>query len=81
MPELTMVLESLGVTIKQLMKIVMQPCNEMMKKCFWLNLPIPCEKLFSVSRSSEGFCCSFNYKGIENKQLIKKSLLLKILCL
>lgn len=50
-------------TIETYMLNVMQPCNRMLRKCLWLNEKIPCDQLFVVSKTTQGFCCSFNYKG------------------
>lgn len=50
-------------TIEDVMFSIMQPCDRMLRKCLWLNKMIPCNKLFQVSKTTQGFCCSFNYKG------------------
>lgn len=50
----------LGYTVESLFRIGMQPCRTMLKLCFWYNIQMPCEKLFIVTKSTEGFCCSFN---------------------
>lgn len=41
---------------------VMRPCKDMIQNCTWLGSMMPCENLFKIATSSEGFCCSFNYK-------------------
>lgn len=53
-----------GYKIDILMLRLMQPCSVMIKKCFWFDRLVPCEELFFVSKSSEGYCCSFNYEHI-----------------
>lgn len=58
-------LEEMGYTTDKLMLELMQPCNNMIKNCAWLGKIVPCETLFRVARSSEGFCCSFNYKALK----------------
>lgn len=50
-------------TSEILLEKLMQPCDRMLMKCLWLNENIPCERLFKVSKTTQGFCCSFNYKG------------------
>lgn len=45
---------------------LMEPCSYMMQNCSWLGKSKPCETMFRVTKSSEGFCCSFNYKGLKN---------------
>lgn len=58
-------LEEMGYTTDKLMLELMQPCNNMIKNCAWLGKIVPCDTLFRVARSSEGFCCSFNYKALK----------------
>lgn len=38
----------------------MHPCNEMLLYCEWQGKAKDCETLFRVSKSDNGFCCSFN---------------------
>lgn len=53
----------LGYTIDTLMLALMHPCDKMLIRCGLKQIQIPCEKLFRASRTSEGYCCSFNYKS------------------
>lgn len=50
----------MGFTIQSFFRASMQPCKAMLKKCIWYNQQMPCEKLFYITKSVEGFCCSFN---------------------
>lgn len=50
----------LGYTVEQFFRIAMQPCSAMLKLCVWYDHRIPCEKLFFITKSVKGFCCSFN---------------------
>lgn len=59
------ILEEMGYTTDRLMFELMQPCSNMIKNCAWLGKIVPCDTLFRVARSSEGFCCSFNYKALK----------------
>lgn len=59
------ILEEMGYTTDRLMFELMQPCTNMIKNCAWLGKIVPCDTLFRVARSSEGFCCSFNYKALK----------------
>lgn len=59
-------LTELNYTTEKLMFEVMQPCSIMLEKCIWLGLVVPCETIFRVAKSSEGFCCSFNYNGLKD---------------
>lgn len=51
-------------TVEDILVKIMHPCNRMLKKCMWLAKEIPCDKLFRISKTTQGFCCSFNYKGM-----------------
>lgn len=60
------ILEEMGYTTDRLMFELMQPCSNMIKSCAWLGKIVPCDTLFRVAKSSEGFCCSFNYKALKD---------------
>lgn len=53
-------LVELGYTVERFFRIAMQPCHAMLKLCIWYDRRIPCENLFFITKSAEGFCCSFN---------------------
>lgn len=59
-------LAALNYTTERLMYELMQPCEHMIANCTWLGMAMPCVQLFRVAKSSEGFCCSFNYKAPRN---------------
>ncbi|XP_033210034.1 pickpocket protein 28-like [Belonocnema kinseyi] len=65
------ILESLGLSTEELMKYLMQPCEKMLLHCGWLDKIYDCNKIFKVSKTSEGFCCSFNYHFLGEKPLNK----------
>lgn len=58
------ILQEMGYTTDRLMAELMQPCANMIHNCEWLGKHFPCSALFRVARSSEGYCCSFNYKAV-----------------
>lgn len=60
------ILTELNYTTEKLMFELMQPCSLMLETCIWLGKFVPCEKVFRVAKSSEGFCCSFNYNALRN---------------
>lgn len=62
---ISLILEDMGYTTETLMMELVQPCDHMVKMCFWKGNEYPCYKLFKLSRSTEGICCSFNYKAIK----------------
>lgn len=59
------ILSSNGYTSETLLLELMQPCDKLLSHCYWLNQRIPCNDVFETTKSSEGFCCSFNYKAKE----------------
>lgn len=59
-------LEEMGYTTDRLMFELMQPCGNMIRSCAWLGKTVPCDTLFRVAKSSEGYCCSFNYKALKD---------------
>lgn len=46
--------------IPPLLKEVMHKCEDMILVCIWQGKYMPCATLFSVRRTDNGFCCSFN---------------------
>lgn len=38
----------------------MVSCEDVLLDCQWLNKPIPCEEVFELVLTDEGFCCAFN---------------------
>ncbi|KAF2885948.1 hypothetical protein ILUMI_20225 [Ignelater luminosus] len=52
-----------GYTIDRLMAELAHPCSRMVKKCFWQSEEVSCEDIFDSVRTSQGFCCAFNYYG------------------
>lgn len=59
-------LEQLNYTTKKLMLELIQPCDQMVLGCMWLGKVWPCESMFRVTMSPEGFCCSFNQKALKS---------------
>ncbi|XP_026469527.1 sodium channel protein Nach-like [Ctenocephalides felis] len=61
------ILEKLGYGVDKLMMELAQPCETMLRNCFWLDSEQPCNELFRMTRSIEGYCCSFNYHALYSK--------------
>lgn len=55
-------LRAMDYRIDSLLRELMHPCKSMVKMCFWTDEYVPCEELFYISKTTEGFCCSFNNK-------------------
>ncbi|XP_078039966.1 sodium channel protein Nach [Augochlora pura] len=47
-------------TVAEFLKIL-EPCEDMLESCWWSSERIDCGKSMSLSHSSYGLCCSFNY--------------------
>lgn len=55
------VLDRLNYTMDRLMFSLMDPCAHLLHHCSWLGKRLPCDRLFRVATSAEGYCCAFNY--------------------
>ena len=53
-------LDSLGKDLSNLMKTVAPDCKRMALVCRWQGEFRKCSDLFSISKTDDGFCCSFN---------------------
>ncbi|KAJ9580041.1 hypothetical protein L9F63_004334, partial [Diploptera punctata] len=51
-------------TVRKLMKELGQSCSEMLVRCSWEGIIEDCNYLFEERKSYDGFCCSFNYRGV-----------------
>ena len=38
----------------------MHTCDDMLLMCLWKGKPIDCSEIFSIHKTDDGFCCSFN---------------------
>ncbi|XP_048509629.1 uncharacterized protein LOC105687428 [Athalia rosae] len=57
-------LAALGLSIEDLMHLLMQPCDKLLVRCAWLGHLYNCSKMFQTIKSIEGFCCAFNYHAL-----------------
>lgn len=39
------------------------PCFSMIKKCYWQSAEVQCSQIFGFVKTSQGYCCAFNYYG------------------
>lgn len=65
--EMEKILTDNNYTIENIFLEVSQPCDSILKNCLWLGENVACFKLFRTIKSSNGFCCSFNYKALKPK--------------
>lgn len=61
--EIRSVLLERNYTTESFMMEVTQPCENLLQSCVWGEQEVPCGDIFRMTRSSEGFCCSFNYNA------------------
>ncbi|XP_077301155.1 pickpocket protein 11-like [Arctopsyche grandis] len=60
------ILENNNYTVDVLMRTVQQDCSKFLKFCMLQSVPVNCSEYFTMIRTSEGFCCGFNYRGPEH---------------
>ncbi|KAG5897776.1 hypothetical protein JTB14_019994 [Gonioctena quinquepunctata] len=48
--------------ISSVMEELSQSCDEMLTSCSWERISIKCSDFFGTSLTSDGYCCSFNYR-------------------
>lgn len=58
--ELESVLGRMGWNPDKLLLELTQPCEDLIKVCYWLGSEIPCSKIIRRTRTDNGFCCSYN---------------------
>lgn len=58
--ELERAMKHFNYTYDKLLYLLMQPCDRMLVQCAWLNQIQPCNEMFGISKSTKGYCCSFN---------------------
>ncbi|XP_044255826.1 sodium channel protein Nach-like [Tribolium madens] len=66
------ILQRMGYTTDVLMAQLAQPCAQMISDCFWNAKQSNCSEIFTLVKTTSGFCCSFNYKGIKTNQQFRE---------
>lgn len=61
-------LNSTGRDVSKLMKELTSPCSVILKRCTWKSEEVKCYKLFKWIKTTNGYCCSFNYYGTKTVQ-------------
>lgn len=72
MEQFQLAMQEFDYTVESLMLELMEPCTSFIRQCSFLNKVYPCDQLFSIAKSSEGFCCAFNYKLLHNYKAYTK---------
>lgn len=62
--ELHEILHGNQLSINQLLQEIAPSCQEMLQRCMWKGTQTRCETLFQTIKTTEGYCCSFNYYGL-----------------
>uniref|UniRef100_A0A182FFS8 Pickpocket n=1 Tax=Anopheles albimanus TaxID=7167 RepID=A0A182FFS8_ANOAL len=58
--ELERVLGRMGWNPATLLLELIQPCEDLIKVCYWLGTEVPCPTVIRRTRTDNGYCCSFN---------------------
>lgn len=61
------VLNDLEINTSKLMKTVMHPCDHFLNSCYWLRDKVQCNKIFRAIKTTDGFCCAFNFGGLRKE--------------
>ncbi|XP_021937906.1 sodium channel protein Nach-like [Zootermopsis nevadensis] len=62
--ELQKIIDDHKYTVRDLMRMLGQSCEELLVRCMWEGSILNCSELFTERKSYDGFCCSFNYRGV-----------------
>lgn len=60
------ILDSNEYTIEEVMKQVAPSCSELLQRCKWKGEEKRCETIFETIKTTEGYCCAFNYYALKN---------------
>uniref|UniRef100_A0A182SJN9 Uncharacterized protein n=1 Tax=Anopheles maculatus TaxID=74869 RepID=A0A182SJN9_9DIPT len=69
--ELEYILGKMGWNPDKLLLELSQPCEELIKVCYWLGSEVPCPKIIRRTRTDNGFCCSYNVDSTMQPVLVK----------
>jgi hypothetical protein len=53
-------------TIEEVMSKLAPRCDHLLQRCKWKGEEKRCESLFETIKTTEGFCCAFNYYALKN---------------
>lgn len=54
--------------MREKLEMLAPKCNDMILKCKWGGMEVPCQKFFRTQLSNEGFCCTFNYVRVNDEK-------------
>lgn len=72
MEQFEVAMHKFNYTMESLMLELMEPCKSFIKQCTFINEDLPCDQLFFITKTTDGFCCSFNYKLVFNYKAYTK---------
>lgn len=72
MEQFQLAMKKFDYTVESLMLELMEPCASFIKHCSFVNENLPCDQLFFITKTTEGFCCSFNHKLVYNYKAYTK---------
>uniref|UniRef100_A0A182QFM1 Sodium channel protein Nach n=1 Tax=Anopheles farauti TaxID=69004 RepID=A0A182QFM1_9DIPT len=71
--ELERVLGLMGWNPDKLLLELNQPCDELIKVCYWLGSEVPCPHVIHRTRTDYGFCCSYNVDETMHPLIAKRN--------
>ncbi|RZC22689.1 sodium channel protein Nach, partial [Asbolus verrucosus] len=60
------ILEQNEYTVEEIMQKLAPGCDTLLQRCKWKGEEKRCESIFEQIKTTEGFCCSFNYYALKN---------------
>lgn len=61
------ILDANNVSVSTTMRLIQQPCSDLLVRCRWEGKIVNCSTLFSSVPTFRGFCCSFNVQATNKK--------------
>uniref|UniRef100_A0A6P7F803 Pickpocket protein 28-like isoform X1 n=1 Tax=Diabrotica virgifera virgifera TaxID=50390 RepID=A0A6P7F803_DIAVI len=61
------------ITAEEVLRKLSPSCEMMFAKCLWKGLSVKCSHLFQQTKTSEGFCCTFNSHVFKNTSIYEKT--------
>uniref|UniRef100_A0A182PHT6 Pickpocket n=1 Tax=Anopheles epiroticus TaxID=199890 RepID=A0A182PHT6_9DIPT len=71
--ELEYTLGQMGWNPDRLLLELTQPCEDLIKVCYWLGAEVPCPKIIRRTRTDNGFCCSYNVDSTMQPLLLQRN--------
>lgn len=67
---LNQLLKDNHIGVDDVLRMLSPTCKDMLLRCQWKGEETRCESIFEQIRTSDGFCCSFNYFALKNHSFV-----------